>query len=80
MEIRFIDGCTAKVVEVDGVEYDNSDKERDTAIRKALAGFVTTQYDIIPLLAFIAEHYGYAEDPVKCQQCGEWIEEYQIDI
>lgn len=80
MEIRFIDGCTTKVIEVDGVKYDINDEERDIALRKALAGFVTTQYDITPLLEFVAAHYGWGKEPVKCQQCGEWIMEYEINI
>ena len=79
MKINYTSGCTCDSLTIDGKESaDLSPKVIKNAIVKALEKIddIATLQDILTTVAETGEY----EDLGRCEQCGDWITSYTLEI
>lgn len=79
MKINYTSGCTCDSLTIDGKESsDLSPKVIKDAIVKALEKIddISTLQDILTTVAETGEY----EDLGHCEQCGDWITSYTLEI
>lgn len=79
MKINYTSGCTCDSLTIDGKESaDLSPKVIKNAIVKALEKIddIATLQDILMTVAETGEY----EDLGHCEQCGDWITSYTLEI
>lgn len=79
MKINYVTGCTCDSLTIDGKEsIDLSSEVIKDAIVKALEKIddVATLQDILMTVA----ETGECEDLGHCEQCGDWITSYTLEV
>ena len=80
MKIESISGCTCDSLTVDNVETVDMDKE---AIKDVIKKLINREDDLGVLqsiLIDLVEFQGEFEDLGHCDQCGDWITKYTLEI
>lgn len=79
MKINYVTGCTCDSLTIDGKEsIDLSPKVIKDAIIKALDK-INSISDLQEILMIIAETGEY-EDLGHCEQCGDWITSFTLEV
>ena len=80
MQIESVTGCTCDSLTVDNVETVDMDKE---AIKDVIKKLIDREDDLGTLqsiLMDLVEIQGEFEDLGQCEQCGDWITKYTLEI
>lgn len=80
MKIESVTGCTCDSLTVDDVETVDMDKE---VIRNTIKKLIDREDDLGTLqsiLMDLVETQGEFEDLGHCEQCGDWITKYTLEI
>ena len=80
MKIESISGCTCDSLTIDGVETIDMDKE---AIKDVIKKLIDREDDLGVLqsiLIDLVEFQGEFEDLGHCDQCGDWITKYTVEL
>ena len=80
MKIESVTGCTCDSLTVDDVETVDMDKE---AVKDAIKKLINREDDLGVLqsiLIDLVEFQGEFEDLGHCDQCGDWITKYTLEI
>ena len=81
MEIEYSEGCTTTGVYIDGKPLvDLSIEEQKEVLLKVLKHLKNPSYSIQEFLISAAEEEGEFEDLGKCEQCGDYIYNYKIEL
>lgn len=80
MKIESVTGCTCDSLTVDDVETVDMDKE---AVKDVIKKLIDRENDLGTLqsiLMDLVETRGEFEDLGHCDQCGDWITKYTLEI
>lgn len=80
MKIESVTGCTCDSLTIDNVETVDMDKE---AIKDVIKKLINREDDLGVLqsvLIDLVEFQGEFEDLGHCDQCGDWITKYTVEI
>lgn len=80
MKIESVTGCTCDSLTVDNVETVDMDKE---AIKDVIKKLINREDDLGVLqsiLIDLVEFQGEFEDLGHCDQCGDWITKYTVEL
>lgn len=80
MKIESVTGCTCDSLTVDDVETVDMDKE---AVKDVIKKLIDREDDIGTLqsiLMDLVETRGEFEDLGHCDQCGDWITKYTVEL
>ena len=80
MKIESVTGCTCDSLTINGVETIDMDKE---AIKDVIKKLIDREDDLGTLqsiLIDLVETQGEFEDLGRCEQCGDWITKYTLEI
>ena len=80
MKIESVTGCTCDSLTIDNVETVDMDKE---AIKDVIKKLINREDDLGVLqsiLIDLVETQGEFEDLGHCDQCGDWITKYTLEI
>ena len=80
MKIESVTGCTCDSLTVDNVETVDMDKE---AVKDVIKKLINREDDLGVLqsvLIDLVEFQGEFEDLGRCDQCGDWITKYTLEI
>ena len=80
MKIESVTGCTCDSLTVDNVETVDMDKE---AVKDVIKKLIDREDDLGTLqsiLIDLVETQGEFEDLGRCDQCGDWITKYTLEI
>ena len=80
MKIESVTGCTCDSLTIDNVETVDMDKE---AIKDVIKKLINREDDLGVLqsiLIDLVEFQGEFEDLGHCDQCGDWITKYTLEI
>ena len=80
MKIKSVTGCTCDSLTIDNVETVDMDKE---AIKDVIKKLIDREDDLGVLqsiLIDLVETQGEFEDSGHCDQCGDWITKYTLEI
>ena len=80
MKIESVTGCTCDSLTVDNVETVDMDKE---AIKDVIKKLIDREDDLGTLqsiLTDLVEIQGDFEDLGHCEQCGDWITKYTLEV
>ena len=80
MKIESVTGCTCDSLTIDNVETIDMDKE---AIKDVIKKLIDREDDLGTLqsiLMDLVEIRGDFEDLGHCEQCGDWITKYTLEI
>lgn len=80
MKIESVTGCTCDSLTVDNVETVDMDKE---AIKDVIKKLIDREDDLGTLqsiLIDLVETQGEFEDLGHCEQCGDWITKYTVEL
>ena len=81
MKIEYSEGCTTTGVYIDGNPLvDLSIEEQKEVLLKVLAYLKNPSYSIQEFLISAAEEEGEFEDLGVCEECGDWITKYTLEI
>ena len=80
MKIESVTGCTCDSLTIDNVETVDMDKE---AIKDVIKKLINREDDLgilQSILIDLVEFQGEFEDLGHCDQCGDWITKYTLEI
>ena len=80
MKIESVTGCTCDSLTIDNVETIDMDKE---AIKDVIKKLINREDDLGVLqsvLIDLVEFQGEFEDLGHCDQCGDWITKYTVEL
>lgn len=80
MKIESVTGCTCDSLTVDNVETVDMDKE---AVKDVIKKLIDREDDLGTLqsiLIDLVETQGEFEDLGHCEQCGDWITKYTVEL
>lgn len=80
MKIESVTGCTCDSLTVDDVETVDMDKE---AVKDVIKKLINREDDLgilQSILIDLVEFQGEFEDLGHCDQCGDWITKYTLEI
>ena len=80
MKIESLTGCTCDSLTVDNVETVDMDKE---AVKDVIKKLINREDDLGVLqsiLIDLVEFQGEFEDLGHCDQCGDWITKYTVEL
>lgn len=80
MKIESVTGCTCDSLTIDNVETVDMDKE---AIKDVIKKLINREDDLGVLqsvLIDLVEFQGEFEDLGHCDQCGDWITKYTVEL
>ena len=80
MKIESVTGCTCDSLTIDNVETIDMDKE---AVKDGIKKLINREDDLGVLqsiLIDLVEFQGEFEDLGHCDQCGDWITKYTLEI
>lgn len=80
MKIESVTGCTCDSLTVDDVETVDMDKE---AVKDVIKKLIDREDDLGTLqsiLIDLVETQGEFEDLGHCEQCGDWITKYIVEL
>lgn len=80
MKIESVTGCTCDSLTINGVETIDMDKE---AIKDVIKKLIDREDDLGVLqsiLIDLVEFQGEFEDLGHCDQCGDWITKYTVEL
>ena len=80
MKIESVTGCTCDSLTINGVETIDMDKE---AIKDVIKKLIDRENDLgflQSVLIDLVEFQGEFEDLGRCDQCGDWITKYTLEI
>ena len=80
MKIESVTGCTCDSLTVDNVETVDMDKE---AIKDVIKKLINREDDLgflQSILIDLVESQGEFEDLGHCDQCGDWITKYTVEL
>ena len=80
MKIESVTGCTCDSLTVDNVETVDMDKE---AVKDVIKKLINREDDLGVLqsiLIDLVEFQGEFEDLGHCDQCGDWITKYTVEL
>ena len=80
MKIESISGCTCDSLTIDGVETINM---KITDIKEAIKKLIVAETDlgtIQSILINLLESRGDFEDLGQCDECGDWITKYTLEV
>ena len=80
MKIESVTGCTCDSLTINGVETIDMDKE---AIKDVIKKLINREDDLgilQSILIDLVEFQGEFEDLGHCDQCGDWIAKYTLEI
>lgn len=80
MKIESVTGCTCDSLTVDDVETVDMDKE---AVKDVIKKLINREDDLGVLqsiLIDLVEFQGEFEDLGHCDQCGDWITKYTVEL
>ena len=80
MKIESVTGCTCDSLTIDNVETIDMDKE---AIKDVIKKLINREDDLgilQSILIDLVEFQGEFEDLGRCDQCGDWITKYTLEI
>lgn len=80
MKIKSVTGCICDSLTVDNVETVNMDKEAVKNVIKKLIDRETDLGTLQSILMNLVETQGEFEDLGHCEQCGDWITEYTVEL
>lgn len=80
MKIKSVTGCICDSLTVDNVETVNMDKEAIKNVIKKLIDRETDLGTLQSILMNLVETQGEFEDLGHCEQCGDWITEYTVEL
>ena len=81
MKIEYSEGCTTTGVYIDSKPLvDLSIEEQKEVLLKVLAYLKNPSYSIQEFLISAAEEKGEFEDLGKCEQCGDYVYNYTIEL
>ena len=80
MKIESVTGCTCDSLTIDNVETVDMDKE---AVKDVIKKLINREDDLgilQSILIDLVEFQGEFEDLGHCDQCGDWITKYTLEI
>ena len=80
MKIESVTGCTCDSLTIDNVETIDMDKE---AVKDVIKKLINREDDLgilQSILIDLVEFQGEFEDLGHCDQCGDWITKYTLEI
>ena len=80
MKIESVTGCTCDSLTIDNVETVDMDKE---AIKDVIKKLINREDDLgflQSILIDLVEFQGEFEDLGRCDQCGDWITKYTVEL
>lgn len=80
MKIISVSGCTCDSLTIDGVETADMDKRDIKDVVKKLIDNTNDLGTIQSILMDLVESQGDFEDLGTCEQCGDWITKYTVEI
>jgi hypothetical protein len=80
MKIISVTGCTCDSLTIDGVETADMDKRDIKDVVKKLIDNTNDLGTIQSILMDLVESQGDFEDLGTCEQCGDWITKYTVEI
>ena len=81
MKIEYSEGCTTTEVYIDDKPLiDLSIEEQKEVLLKVLKHLKNPSYSIQEFLISAAEEEGEFEDLGKCEQCGDYVYNYTIEL
>ena len=81
MKIKYSEGCTTTGVYIDNKPLvDLSIEEQKEVLLKVLKHLKNPSYSIQEFLISAAEEEGEFEDLGKCEQCGDYVYNYTIEL
>jgi RNA polymerase-binding transcription factor DksA len=80
MKLEYTDGCTAYSLTADGVEIANMSDKEVKEIIKALIDHTNDAGTLQMIAEELLETQGDYEDLGQCEECGDWITKYTLEI
>ena len=80
MKIEYTDGCICTSLTVDGKETADMTPEEIKVSIRAMPDRETNIATLQDVWMSLIEHLGEFEDLGHCEQCGDWITSYTLEI
>lgn len=80
MEIKYIDGCTATSLTIDGRDTSDIDISKIKSAIKRVINIETDRGSLQQILMDLIERNGIVENVGYCEQCGDSIYTYVLEL
>lgn len=80
MKLKYVDGCTCTSLTVDGIETIDMKQEDFKNVIHKLIDKETDVGTLQIIWIYLIENMGNFRDLGHCDQCGDWITEYTLEI
>lgn len=80
MKIEYTEGCLCYGLDVDGEPFNNLDHDKKIAVFDRIFEHLDEEYGLYTMLVDILQHYGEYKHIGHCDECGDNISSFTLEI
>lgn len=80
MKIEYTEGCIVYDLNVDGEPFNNLDHDKKIEVFDRIFEHLDEEYGLNTMLVDILQHYGEYKHCYTCQDCGDSVCTYTIEV
>lgn len=80
MKIEYTEGCTCYGLDVDGEPFNDLDEAKKREVFNRMVEGILKDYDIQDIIIDLLCHYGEYKYLYHCEQCGDSVCSYTMEI
>lgn len=80
MELQMITGCTYNSLTIDGEDEINLTEEQRKEVKRKVCDWLNEHAELNTLLQYVIDYHGEYESLGHCEQCGDFIDKYTLNI
>lgn len=80
MKIEYTEGCVCYGLDVDGEPFNNLDHDKKIEVFDRIFEHLDEEYGLNTMLVDILQHYGEYKHIGHCDECGDNISSYTLEI
>lgn len=80
MKIVYSTGCISEEITIDNKNYNSYSKEEIKKILHKMLDKVDNIADLQEIMSNLCEIVGYCKDLGQCEQCGDWVYDYTVEL
>lgn len=80
MKIEYTEGCVCYGLDVDGEPFNNLDHDKKIEVFDRIFEHLDEEYGLTSMLVSILQHYGEYKHIGHCDECGDNISSFTLEI
>lgn len=80
MKLKMVTGCTCDSLTVDGRESTDFDNDESKVVIDKVCDWLKSHSELQQLLKYVLDYHGEYESLGHCEQCGDFIDKYTLEI